>query len=1574
MVCGQSQAAIDTQYQYDANTLTITEYPDSVRLALPGCGDLREASGFLPVQGHTYAIPAGERGASVEIIYMETDTLEGIRETLEFGTACFIPTQTGQSPVQIAASGELMGMGIVQVVVCPIQYCPETQRLVFHRQIQTRIYTTPTGRIAASLFVSPRTQRLIEQHLLSVVENPNALAMSSRRVVRQDRDWLVEHETALDEIIVEDTQAECVIITGAALADSFQMLANWKRQKGTTTLIKTVEDIYQEFPEVDPIFSIRRFLQFAREHFGTLYALVGGDHSVVPVPYPNVAGQLDFMPSDFFYSALDGDWNTNQDWLWGAGGWGADSLIDAFDRYPDIYVGRVPVADATHAGYYVRKVFEYEKNISDATYQDKAFVAGIRLWLDNDAAEMSDTLLNLMPATLEVDTSFCRTTLCTNSPSEELSTIDNGYALIIHTSHGHEYGIDATVVGNEENVQITRTALDNMNCANQYGFAIMSSCWPGKFDVDCIGAHWLTSRYGGGIGVFAPSGSEYPVPSHQYHLPMFMQLLRDADVNPSFGYLTSASKTPFIWQTNYWGPGQELYLGYTLLGDPELTLWRDSPRLLELSVTPAALVPGICDTVHVALEDSVTGSPVPFARLTLMTSDQYVHIEADEDGVFHFTDAIGALMNAVRFSPNSQDTVRVTAFAPGYKPKVTTIVSQFSSQVRLEVQTYVLIDTLTSGVGGCLNNGVPDAGETVEVQLGVWSYYPTGHFTSGYAKVTNASAGIEIIGDSVDFSIGDGYSLDTTAEAIRFAIDPLIPDSTVLRLDIDLHAEDSVWHDFVEFRVAAPSLDVNYYVYLDDSSSRRADPCEQGNLWVRIVNRGSGDGYDVQGALLNYDGGVAQVETATTAFGDLPSGASAICSTAFRLATYCISPMDGQVALKLSYLDHFGRVGGGLTDLPVYYGLSCLIDSLWYRGGPASAELMWINPPVDEIRGYNIYQQGAPAYQRTNTTMVSHTSRWLCTGLDYDSTYLCAVTAVTAEGMETPLSNPIPVLAGLPEISTSPFENDGGENGPATAFVMSGDDFATVIFGTSDNDIMHRQTNGSVLTGDIFPVTRPATTYTVPAIANVDADSTYEMVVASDFNSQDSCFLYAFDLTSPTSAAEAMKRFYGQTACQSPVCSDLEGDGNTEVILVTFQGNVNTANRRDSMYVHVLGRYQIPQLSFSWVERSGWPKGFPAGYVFANPAVGDIDRANPSAKEVVFTDGVDGVLYAYNSGGNQKWRYPATGNLSGLQITPVLADINADDTLEVVFVDDSRRLYALNGPRGTILSGFNGTPNGKRLGGNYNGGTIHQPAIADFDGDGTLEIVAAVADSIFMLNHDGTTYAAPIRLRSPGLEGSFTSPLVGDIDDDGELEIIMSAADRSICAWKTDGSVVDHWPIYYNDRIVNYQLCDVDANGDIELVLTCWGGTVHIYDPGDSTYMSGGAAMPWPMMLHDVEHTSRYGHAVSPPITIADSSRWPGEVVTSVPRLHLSQNYPNPFNSTTRFEFELTDAGHVEVTMFNTLGQTVRKLLSGEWNPGVHAVEWDGTNDSGVSAPSGVYFVRLDTGHIVITKKLQLIR
>ncbi|RPH57923.1 MAG: T9SS C-terminal target domain-containing protein, partial [Acidobacteria bacterium] len=91
-------------------------------------------------------------------------------------------------------------------------------------------------------------------------------------------------------------------------------------------------------------------------------------------------------------------------------------------------------------------------------------------------------------------------------------------------------------------------------------------------------------------------------------------------------------------------------------------------------------------------------------------------------------------------------------------------------------------------------------------------------------------------------------------------------------------------------------------------------------------------------------------------------------------------------------------------------------------------------------------------------------------------------------------------------------------------------------------------------------------------------------------------------------------------------------------------------------------------------------------------------------------------------------------------------------------------------------------------------------------------------------------------------------------------------------------------------------------------------------------------------------------------------------------RTALRPPVPNPFNPTTTVEFTLERASHVTLRIYDVEGRLARTLLDRPLMRGVHQERWDGRDDRGNPAASGVYFLRFKAGNVTQTQKMVLLK
>ncbi len=88
----------------------------------------------------------------------------------------------------------------------------------------------------------------------------------------------------------------------------------------------------------------------------------------------------------------------------------------------------------------------------------------------------------------------------------------------------------------------------------------------------------------------------------------------------------------------------------------------------------------------------------------------------------------------------------------------------------------------------------------------------------------------------------------------------------------------------------------------------------------------------------------------------------------------------------------------------------------------------------------------------------------------------------------------------------------------------------------------------------------------------------------------------------------------------------------------------------------------------------------------------------------------------------------------------------------------------------------------------------------------------------------------------------------------------------------------------------------------------------------------------------------------------------------------LQQCTPNPFCQSTLIGYQLHETGNVQLKIYDAAGRLVTTLADEEHPAGLHSLMWNGTDNSGSEAPSGLYFCRLSVGEFSATRSMVLLR
>ena len=97
--------------------------------------------------------------------------------------------------------------------------------------------------------------------------------------------------------------------------------------------------------------------------------------------------------------------------------------------------------------------------------------------------------------------------------------------------------------------------------------------------------------------------------------------------------------------------------------------------------------------------------------------------------------------------------------------------------------------------------------------------------------------------------------------------------------------------------------------------------------------------------------------------------------------------------------------------------------------------------------------------------------------------------------------------------------------------------------------------------------------------------------------------------------------------------------------------------------------------------------------------------------------------------------------------------------------------------------------------------------------------------------------------------------------------------------------------------------------------------------------------------------------------------------ITTVPKsIELKQNYPNPFNPTTTIKYELPKTAFVKIAVYDIAGRIVTTLVDRKMTAGFQSVVWDGTDQFGKPAASGMYIYQIQADDPSSTSNHSFIR
>ncbi len=400
---------------------------------------------------------------------------------------------------------------------------------------------------------------------ISLSSSPSAKKMPDSSITRQVHKQLALSTSRLDQ------EERLVIIYPAQYETAFLPLIAHREKQGLDVITATTEYIYSNFEGIDNAEKIRNYLINEYNTNGLDYVTLGADINHIPErrlwAFDCNYGLNDenHIPGDIYYANLNGDWNENQNTLYGEDD-------DNVDYFPELVVSRLPAMyNISEVEAMITKIISYEEGY----HQDYSQGLGLsqNLWDESNSVYVQEYMEEMYYP------DFINNIILNEDENNVTSAQENfnrNPNIVQHTGHCFWHVIalgDGTI--NESFVN---------NMENDYaGMMYSIGCWAAALDFDAIAEklvrvpeHGLTafvgnSRYGWG----APTADGFGF--SEFYQKEFARLLFQEEIT-NIAMLNQLQKIPFVaYQT---GTSVFKWCSYQLntIGDSYYHLFIDEPK------------------------------------------------------------------------------------------------------------------------------------------------------------------------------------------------------------------------------------------------------------------------------------------------------------------------------------------------------------------------------------------------------------------------------------------------------------------------------------------------------------------------------------------------------------------------------------------------------------------------------------------------------------------------------------------------------------------------------------------------------------------------------------------------------------------------------------------------------------------------------------------------------------------------------------------------------------------------------------------------------------------------------------
>ena len=294
-----------------------------------------------------------------------------------------------------------------------------------------------------------------------------------------------------------NNEYDMMVIAPDIFSDSINPLINHKNSINLPTILKTLEEIYDEYSGRDEAEKIKYCIKDFIENYGINYVLLVGDINILPMRrskidcvFINRQGIL----TDLYYADIyDANssfctWDSNENMIFGEYSWNIytniEEYIDVIDLYPDVGVGRIPCINNNEVQIVVNKIINYETKAYGGDWLKRILLMGgncDKSSFDVYEGEWKTEIIGdemekygFIPVKLWAS-------LDSFNPRSINREINNGAGFISYAGHGHESGI-ATYTPEEKRVAYENYHLLGLLNKEKLPVIYLDACSTGRLD------------------------------------------------------------------------------------------------------------------------------------------------------------------------------------------------------------------------------------------------------------------------------------------------------------------------------------------------------------------------------------------------------------------------------------------------------------------------------------------------------------------------------------------------------------------------------------------------------------------------------------------------------------------------------------------------------------------------------------------------------------------------------------------------------------------------------------------------------------------------------------------------------------------------------------------------------------------------------------------------------------------------------------------------------------------------------------------------------------------------------------